>query len=95
MRFTWLKNMVERAEIFIVIDGHGRTIDYLRISIIDRCNLRCVYCMPEQGVDAVAQEEILSYEEILRLVKVFAELGICKIKRPAENRWCEEMWLIW
>ena len=63
-----------------MIDGHGRKIDYLRISIIDRCNLRCVYCMPEQGVDAVAQEEILSYEEILCLVKVFAELGIRKIK---------------
>ena len=63
-----------------MIDGHGRKIDYLRISIIDRCNLRCVYCMPEHGVDAVAQDEILSYEEILRLVKVFAGLGIRKIK---------------
>ena len=63
-----------------MIDGHGRTIDYLRISIIDRCNLRCVYCMPEEGVDAVAHDKILSYEEIIRLVKVFAGLGIRKIK---------------
>ena len=63
-----------------MIDGCGRTIDYLRISIIDRCDLRCVYCMPEHGVAAVAHEEILSYEEILRLVKVFAGLGIRKIK---------------
>lgn len=63
-----------------MIDGIGRTIDYLRISIIDRCNLRCVYCMPEEGVDAVSHEEILSYEEILRLVRAFAKLGIHKIK---------------
>ena len=61
-------------------DGYGRRIDYLRISIIDRCNLRCVYCMPEQGVDAVSHTEILSYEEIIQLVKVFAGLGIRKIK---------------
>ena len=63
-----------------MIDGIGRNIDYLRISIIDRCNLRCVYCMPEEGVEAVSHEEILSYEEILRLVRAFAKLGVHKIK---------------
>lgn len=63
-----------------MIDGHGRNIDYLRISIIDRCNLRCVYCMPEDGVDAVSHAEILSYEEIIQLVKAFAGLGFRKIK---------------
>lgn len=63
-----------------MIDGHGRNIDYLRISLIDRCNLRCVYCMPEDGVDMVPHEEILTYEEVLRLVKVFANLGFRKIK---------------
>lgn len=63
-----------------MIDGHGRDIDYLRISLIDRCNLRCVYCMPEDGVDMVPHEEILTYEEVLRLVKVFANLGFRKIK---------------
>lgn len=63
-----------------MIDGNGRTIDYLRISIIDRCNLRCVYCMPEDGVDEVSHTEILSYEEIIQLVKVFASLGFRKIK---------------
>lgn len=63
-----------------MIDGHGRNIDYLRISIIDRCNLRCVYCMPEDGVDSVSHTEILSYEEIISLVKRFAELGFQKIK---------------
>ena len=63
-----------------MIDRQGRVIDYLRISVIDRCNLRCIYCMPEEGVDSVAHEEILSYEEIVRLVEIFATLGIRKIK---------------
>ena len=42
-------------------DQYGRTIDYIRISVTDRCNLRCVYCMPEEGVEQVAHEEILTY----------------------------------
>ena len=45
-------------------DGFGRTIDYLRISITDRCNLRCKYCMPEEGVPWRDMKEILTYEEI-------------------------------
>ena len=49
-------------------DSHGRTIDYLRISLTDRCNLRCVYCMPQQGVEWVAHSAVLSYEQLLRLV---------------------------
>ncbi len=63
-----------------MIDGNGRNIDYIRISLIDRCNLRCVYCMPKQGVELVPHKEILDYEEILRLTKIFAGLGISKIK---------------
>ena len=42
-----------------MIDGYGRTIDYVRISVTDRCNLRCVYCMPEEGVGSISHEEIL------------------------------------
>lgn len=61
-------------------DSFGRTIDYLRISVTDRCNLRCVYCMPEEGVDSLSHTEILSYEEIMRLVRSFAELGVKKIR---------------
>lgn len=63
-----------------MIDGNGRTIDYLRISITDRCNLRCIYCMPEAGVETVPHKEILSYEEILRLAKLFASLGFRKVR---------------
>ncbi len=61
-------------------DRFGRKIDYMRISVTDRCNLRCVYCMPKQGVESIAHDEILSYEEIVRVVRTAASLGIEKIK---------------
>ena len=63
-----------------LIDGHGRKHDYLRISITDRCNLRCVYCMSEEGVEQTCHSSILSYEEILNVVSAGAELGISKIR---------------
>lgn len=63
-----------------MLDGHGRGIDYVRISVTDRCNLRCVYCMPEEGVEHMAHESILTYEEILRLCRIFVALGITKFK---------------
>ena len=63
-----------------MFDKYGREIDYIRISVTDRCNLRCLYCMPEEGVSMVSHEEILSYDEILTLAEVFASLGIRKIK---------------
>jgi cyclic pyranopterin phosphate synthase len=59
-----------------LIDGHGRQITYLRISVTDRCNLRCIYCMPEQGIELVPMAEILSYEEIERIVRVAAPMGL-------------------
>lgn len=58
-----------------MIDACGRNINYIRISITDRCNLRCVYCMPEHGVPEFTHAQILTYEEILRLVRLMAELG--------------------
>lgn len=63
-----------------MFDIHKRKIDYIRISVTDRCNLRCVYCMPEEGVQLIEREKVLSYEEIIRLCKLFAKLGIEKIK---------------
>lgn len=61
-------------------DRRNREIDYIRISITDRCNLRCIYCMPEEGVTCMSHDDILTYEEIERLCKIFANLGIKKIK---------------
>lgn len=63
-----------------MIDGFGRSIDYLRISVTDRCNLRCVYCMPREGVQWMPHEEMLSYEEIIRLCRLFAQLGVRKVR---------------
>lgn len=63
-----------------MIDRYGRNIDYIRVSITDRCNLRCVYCMPKEGVSSIPHSKILSYDEIERLVQIFAKLGIEKVK---------------
>jgi len=62
------------------IDAYGRRIDYLRISVTDRCNLRCVYCMPEKGVPWRDMNEILSFEEIERFAAAAVEEGISKIR---------------
>ena len=61
-------------------DTFERKINYLRISVTDRCNLRCVYCMPEEGVDLIGHEEILSLEEIVRIIKSAVITGIRKIR---------------
>lgn len=63
-----------------MIDIYDRKIDYIRISITDRCNLRCIYCMPEGGVNMLNHSDIVSYEEIIYLCKAFAKIGISKIK---------------
>ena len=61
-------------------DQFGREINYARISVTDRCNLRCRYCMPECGVKKISHAEILSLEEILRVSEIFSRLGIRKIR---------------
>ncbi len=63
-----------------LIDAHNRKINYLRISITDRCNLRCQYCMPQEGVSQFGHEEVLRYEEILRIAAIAARRGISKIR---------------
>lgn len=62
-----------------MIDQFGRTIDYMRVSVTDRCNLRCQYCMPH-GITLTSHESVLSYEEFLRVCRVAASLGITKFK---------------
>ncbi|MBU3092332.1 GTP 3',8-cyclase MoaA [Clostridium sp. CF011] len=61
-------------------DSHGRDINYLRISVTDRCNLRCIYCMPEQGIKSKNHVDILRFEEILKIVKSAEKLGINKVR---------------
>jgi GTP 3',8-cyclase len=62
------------------IDSFGRGITYLRISVTDRCNLRCIYCMPPEGVPQMSHSEILSYEEIGTIVQAAAQLGVNKVR---------------
>ena len=62
------------------LDPFGRSINYLRISVTDRCNLRCIYCMPPEGVPQMSHSEILSYEEIRAVVQAAAELGISRVR---------------
>jgi cyclic pyranopterin phosphate synthase len=64
----------------MLLDPYSRRINYLRISVTDRCNLRCRYCMPEEGIPLISHEEILTYEEMLRIVRVFAREGISKVR---------------
>jgi len=61
-------------------DAYNRPISYLRISVTDRCNLRCVYCMPPEGVDWRPHEEVLRYEEIETIVRAATGLGISKVR---------------
>lgn len=61
-------------------DAYGREINYLRISITDRCNLRCIYCMPEEGIKSMHHEDILRFEDIIKIEKAAAEFGIKKIR---------------
>jgi cyclic pyranopterin phosphate synthase len=63
-----------------LIDRHNRHLNYLRVSVTDRCNLRCLYCVPSGRIPKLKHEEILSYEEILRLVRIGVGMGICKVR---------------
>lgn len=75
-------------------DNYGRTIDYMRISLTDRCNLRCRYCMPD-GIELVSMQQILTYEEIELICRVVAEEGIRKLKvtggEPLVRKGCPEL----
>lgn len=63
-----------------MIDQFGRRVDYMRISVTDRCNLRCLYCMPEEGVPWKVTDTMMQYDEILRIVRLATELGIRRVR---------------
>src|SRR6185503_16105995 len=65
-------------------DSFGRSVKKLRISVTDRCNMRCIYCMPFNNTTWFKQDNILSYNQIIRITKIFAALGIEKIKKLKE-----------
>jgi molybdenum cofactor biosynthesis protein A len=64
----------------MIYDNHGRLINYLRLAVTDRCNLRCLYCMPHDGLNWLPKKELMSYEEMLRICSLLAKMGINKIR---------------
>ena len=63
-----------------LVDSFGRQINYVRLAVTDRCNLRCQYCMPAHGIDIVPRKELLTYKEMYRVIRVLTELGVNKIR---------------
>ena len=63
-----------------LVDSFGRQIEYVRLAVTDRCNLRCQYCMPAHGIDIVPREELLTFKEMYRLIRVLTELGVKKVR---------------
>ncbi len=63
-----------------LVDSFERRVTYLRVSVTDRCNYRCTYCMPEEGVDLVPRGDVLSYEELARVVAAFARVGVRRVR---------------
>ena len=64
----------------MLYDGHGRIVNYLRLAVTDRCNLRCYYCMPESGIAYIPRRELMTYEEMLRIVQILHLNGIRKVR---------------
>lgn len=64
----------------MITDNYGRQMGYLRVAITDRCNLRCTYCMPKENMEFLPKSDILSYEELLRIISIFAKLGVNKVR---------------
>jgi cyclic pyranopterin phosphate synthase len=79
----------------VLADSFARRISYLRISLTDRCNYRCTYCMPEEGVNLLPREHLLHFEEIVRLVRVLATIGVRRVRltggEPTIRRGVEEL----
>ena len=87
-----MKHPLYHSSDFRLTDNHGRNVTYLRLAITDRCNLRCRYCRPEEGVPFIPHKEILTFEELERLTTIFCEMGVVKVRitggEPFSRRGC-------
>jgi molybdenum cofactor biosynthesis protein A len=63
-----------------LFDNHGRKVNYLRLAVTDRCNLRCFYCMPEEGIQYVPRKDLMTYEEMERVIRLMMGMGIEKLR---------------
>lgn len=68
------------SDIEVIKDSYGRKINYVRVSVTDRCNMRCKYCMPSSGINKKTHSDILSFEQLYNIINVFADLGINKVR---------------
>jgi len=76
-----------------MFDRFNRRIHYLRISVTDRCNLRCTYCMPEEGITLIPHSQILSFEEIAEIARVAVKWDLIRSELQVANRLCvRELW---
>lgn len=64
----------------MLTDNHGRPLNYMRLAVTDRCNLRCFYCMPEDGIKYLPKKDLLTFDEIIRIVSIMAGMGISKVR---------------
>jgi len=64
----------------MLYDNHGRNINYVRLAVTDRCNLRCFYCMPEEGIKYMPRQDLMSYEELVKMMQVLVPMGINKVR---------------
>jgi Molybdenum cofactor biosynthesis enzyme len=63
-----------------LIDPQGRHLNYLRLAVTDRCNFRCTYCMPKEGIDLKARDDIMRFQEMEHLLRLFLDLGVTKVR---------------
>jgi cyclic pyranopterin phosphate synthase len=75
-----MSSKINAQEKQILYDNHGRPLTYLRLAITDRCNLRCFYCMPAHGIEYLPKPEVMTFEEMERMVKILANMGISKVR---------------
>src|ERR1700733_4331523 len=78
--FSMARQIKFLRKISLLIDNHGRKINYLRLAVTDRCNLRCFYCMPEEGLNWLSRKELMTYEEMLQICSLMVKMGIEKIR---------------
>lgn len=76
-----------------LLDSYGRIATDLRVSLTDRCNLRCTYCMPAEGLQWLPDSQLLSADELARLLRIaVTRLGITSVRFTGVNRWCPRTW---
>ena len=78
-----------------MVDSFGRVVRDLRVSVTDKCNFRCLYCMPEDGLPWLAKDDVLGRDELIRALRVAIDLGCGRSASPAASRPCAATWSTW